>query len=1043
MRAVAFGSLAFVALAAATMDPVGRAGAQEPPAAVFPARSEAVTVDVVVLDAQGRPVKGLTREDFIVREDGSPRTLVAFQEVVPGAVETEAAGEATAVDTVATNDDARPDRGRMFLVLFDDVHLTPLEARRAQDALNRFLDSAVHAGDHVTVQATSGGTRRSARLPEGLPALHAWVAARKGLRVPDDPRGRISNWEAHRVVVLNDEKLATEIARRLREVGLIADHMDTAASRGGVGGGTLRDFQLGDKDKDSEVTLVRAQAAAIYTQSTAHARAALGSLRDALDALSVAEGRKTVLFVSAGFFHDPAEPLFATVADAARRANAAVDFLDARELTGLADNTSIEMERVTDPRDHAVYQRDLHDAEGTESVALETGGLVLRGRLEDALDRAARESEAYYLIGYEPTWTRADGSFHKIDVEVPRPGVTVRARRGYHATAPSSTAGGIHPDVRRALESPLEATAIPLRLASYVLGPSEGGKALVVLAGTADGGYVTWTPKDGRFTGGLETDFRVTPVAGGEPRDRERRIALNVAGEEHAAALAEGLPLLGDFDLAPGRYLARLVVRDEGSGRLGSVFHEIEVPGSGFRLSTTVLTDTVRADAAGQATPIPLARRTFDSGKKLYCSFQVLGATPDPGSGAPRVTFEVAVFRSDGTALARSPSQPLSPGPGGALGRTLAVSLEHAAPGEYDFVLRARDERTGEVAQQRERFRVAGTVTASAAPALPAYPDLVAAYRRGETTTAVSGLAALGPERAREEARRVRRQPGCDVRCLEAAALLHTDAAAAARATGETDLQLATARELLEALPDGPERRSWQKDWLLAAGYLLEGESRLPEARRFFDDAARLSADDPQVLLAQGTVAEVLSLLPGLQPATREAPPVGSPMLPELVERGQRDRYETQALDLYERALRRDDGLLEARLRRGRIRALRGQAQEAAADLETVARRATEPYLQSLAWLYLGDLEERAGRTTDAVERYRAALAARPGFQTAGVALAEALQRLGRVRAAERAIAEGLSGAAADPEDPWVGYHLGLAWRRGAALEALRRRLGS
>jgi predicted Zn-dependent protease len=108
-----------------------------------------------------------------------------------------------------------------------------------------------------------------------------------------------------------------------------------------------------------------------------------------------------------------------------------------------------------------------------------------------------------------------------------------------------------------------------------------------------------------------------------------------------------------------------------------------------------------------------------------------------------------------------------------------------------------------------------------------------------------------------------------------------------------------------------------------------------------------------------------------------------------------------------------------------------------------VAHQATEPYLQSLAWLFLGDIEEREGRTEGAVERYRAALAARPSFQTARVALAHALQRLGRVRAAERGIVESLSGAAQDPEDPWLGYHLGLAWRRGAALDALRQRLGS
>ncbi len=148
--------------------------------AVFPARSEAVTVDVLVLDREGHPIKGLTRDDFVVREDGAPRPVVAFREVIPGTAPAVARGEASAI---ATNDDARPEQGRVFLVVFDDVHLTPITAWRAQSALNRFLDTSVHAGDHVTLLATSSGVRRSARLPEGLASLHAWVSARKGRRM--------------------------------------------------------------------------------------------------------------------------------------------------------------------------------------------------------------------------------------------------------------------------------------------------------------------------------------------------------------------------------------------------------------------------------------------------------------------------------------------------------------------------------------------------------------------------------------------------------------------------------------------------------------------------------------------------------------------------------------------------------------------------------------------------------------------------------------------------------------------------------------------
>jgi VWFA-related protein len=1032
MTRAALGFLAFGVLTGVLATRAASAVQEPGPEAVFPTRSEAVTVDVVVVDGEGRPIKGLGRGDFVVKEDGVPRSLVGFEEVTPVAGPVGASGEA---GVVATNDGARPERGRVFLVVFDDEHLTALEAPQAQAALDQFLDTSVHAGDHVTLLATSGGVRRSGRLPGGLSELHGWIAAQKGRRVPDDPRGYISAWEAYRVHVLADKKLTSEIARRLREVGLAADYMETKEEKGWI-----KSLGLTEGGRDMSSAAVEAMATMVYTSATKEARATLGSLRDALEALSVARGRKTVLLVSRGFFRDPSEPLYAAVADAAQRANAAVDFLDAWASNGLPSVTSIEMERSTRPEDASVYSRDRHEEEGAESVALETGGLILRGPLEEELGRAARESESYYLLGYEPTWSEADGRFHRIEVEVSRPGVRVRARRGYHATAPGRETGGLHPDVRNALESPLEASGVPLRLASYVLGPTQGGRSLVVLAGAADGGQLEWSSEEGRFADRLETAFRVSPVEGGEPMDRDRRVELKLGAEEHAAAVGGGVPLLGDFELAPGRYLARLVVRDEGSGRLGSVLDELEVPGPGFRLTTPILTDVVRGER-GAPRPIPLARRSFEAGKRLYCSFEVLGA--EAGGGSPRVTFEVAVFRADGTALARGPSQPLTPGPGGELQRMLAVSLEHAAAGEYELVLRARDERKGGVAERRERFAVTGGSGVAAAPALPRYRELVAAYRRGETTTAVSALRALGAERGREEARKLRRGKGCDARCTEAAVLMHTDAAVAAVAAGETDLQLAAARELLEGLPEGPEGRAWRRDWLLAAGYLLEGQSRLPAALRLFEDAERVSSGDAAALLAQGTVAEVASLLPDLMPRTREVAPVGSDRLPEFVERAERERYETRALELYERALSREAGLLEARLRRGRIEERRGKAREARADLEAVARGAKEPYLRSLAWLFLGELEEGEGRLDAAVERYRAAEAAWPGFQAADVALSRALERQGRRAESARVIERDLVHAGARPDDPWVGYHLGLAWRRDAVLESLKRRLGS
>jgi len=50
-----------------------------PDAPSFPSEASAITVDVVVLGNDGQPVRGLTRDDFTVREDGREQTVVGFE----------------------------------------------------------------------------------------------------------------------------------------------------------------------------------------------------------------------------------------------------------------------------------------------------------------------------------------------------------------------------------------------------------------------------------------------------------------------------------------------------------------------------------------------------------------------------------------------------------------------------------------------------------------------------------------------------------------------------------------------------------------------------------------------------------------------------------------------------------------------------------------------------------------------------------------------------------------------------------------------------
>src|SRR5437667_4020851 len=92
----------------------------------FPARAEAITVDVVVLDKDGQPVGGLTKDDFVLLEGGRPQPIVAFEARQTPAAEagTRAAGEPLIPQRVVTNFVERSRKGRVLILVIDDLGLT-------------------------------------------------------------------------------------------------------------------------------------------------------------------------------------------------------------------------------------------------------------------------------------------------------------------------------------------------------------------------------------------------------------------------------------------------------------------------------------------------------------------------------------------------------------------------------------------------------------------------------------------------------------------------------------------------------------------------------------------------------------------------------------------------------------------------------------------------------------------------------------------------------------------------------------------------------
>jgi len=671
------------------------------PPPVFGEKVEVTSVDVLVLSEAGDPVRGLTQQDFTVKEDGVAQTVTSFEAI--GFEESEAS-EAGRDLFVSSNVVERIRPERAFLVIYDDVHLTPLGARLAEREFEKLVDGLA-PGDVVSLISTSSRSMWTARLPAGRPELLAFAREVKGLKPMDRTPGRISDWEAMQIYYGRDTSVLGMVARRYYENGLIAELTPPSNER--------------QSRKELEVSpgllLIRAKAQQVYEEAARGEVASLEVMKRAVSALGTQRGRKSVLVLSEGFFHDSTRSELRELVETARESNAVLYFFDARGASGPnAPNNEAENWRALEERDVAATVANFaRDAEGTESAAYDTGGRVVKGtdELASAMLKVARESRTYYLLGYVSSNQKRDGKFRNLKVTVARPGLEVRARKGYYAPRKAdekkpAAADKVDPRVRAGLDSPFDSDKIPIQMASYVLGRGATGKTTVVLAAELDLGAVAFDGQGGRRVGILDTYALVSPLGPGGVQMVEKRIDLSLPPDLHARVLKTGLPIVREFEVASGRYQSRLLVRDARGGAVGTVRHTFEVPpGDAFHISTPILTDTLVSGAGGQQVPVPLAHRHFSSGSRVFYVFDVYGATPD-GRGGSTVTIGYVLRRRDGAVLAETPAREVKGGGDGSLSHRLELSLAGVEPGECELTLTVADKGSGNRVERRDVFFV-------------------------------------------------------------------------------------------------------------------------------------------------------------------------------------------------------------------------------------------------------------------------------------------------------------------------------------------------
>jgi VWFA-related protein len=679
--------------------------------ASFPAGVDVVTVDVVVTDKKGLPVTGLTKSDFQVTEDDDTQTITDFEAVQLPAVASE---KPAPRPRVSSNVDRESHTGRSFVILFDDIHLTLAGGQRAKAAVAQFLKTGVREGDRVSLVASGGGAWWSTRMEAGREELMALLKRLDGRFVPDSAPERMSDYEAMRIHIFHDQQVEQAVSRRFETYGANAGRSQT-----------------GSDDPNSSMNgdpYVQARASDVYFQSVSRNRITLEVLQRVLNSLGTAKGRKSVILVSEGFIYDPNLTEFKDAIQASRRGNAAMYFLDARGLTGMPTFFTAEFGPPIDTRDiGAVFLDTLQEAEGAESLAADSGGFSVKNTndLGKGIQRIADESRIYYLLGYNSSNASRDGRFRKISVKVPgRKGLNIRARKGYFAPLEGKTIAkkgeNADPVIQAALDSPYQEQGVPIRTTAYVFDETLLGKASALVAADVDVSKFAFQEKDGRFQDTLDFLIVVAHRETGEFFRYDQKIDMNLKPATRDRLAASWYPIVRDFELAPGGYQAKIVVRDKNNGRVGTVIHEFEVADlSQFRTSTPVISDTLQPDEEKKDTPRPmlLVRRTFAPGATLFASFEVYGATKEKPTGMPKVTAGYVVRKPDGTAVVEVAPSRINPTSLGKLSRIVGTRLPEEATGDLEFVLSVKDEISGKTLEVKEPFTVAASAAKAAAPA--------------------------------------------------------------------------------------------------------------------------------------------------------------------------------------------------------------------------------------------------------------------------------------------------------------------------------------
>lgn len=633
------------ALALAALAALKTASPQQPPTPPdFRVRIsvDLVQVDATVTDSRGKPVPGLTSSDFQILLDGQPQRITSCSFIEAGSrpqaqpasppLRSAPKKLEAALPEVPAAPMKREDVRRTVVLFVDDLSMSSESAPAVRNGLRKFIEKQLQPGDLAAIVRASAGLgalqdfTTDRRLLLAAADQVRWNPNGRGGAQPYKPSGNNPTEDAQLSTTLGQEETASRInnytvasassLRRLvhgmaglpgrKSVVILSDNLplqvpDEIEPRGTQG--------VGGQDSPGSQSVGSGAGGPI-----------LASMRRVVDE-SVRAGVVIYAIDTRGL-----NSLRAQAGDRPLPPNA-----PEKALPGPSSNQAPAQVNSDWVWDAMQARRDAYREGqwGAMFLAAQTGGFMITEAnfIDAGIEQVMNDQSGYYLLAFTPPPEALapgrDGKsvYHRLKVQVQRPGLRVRSHQGFFGVADDDlAAASSRPELQlaAALESPFKASGLGMEIQSGFLN-ARRNDSFIRTAVVLQGRDLALSGPPIHRTGVIHLLVRAFGVSGNRLEggiDQTLRIDLNEEGYERA--LQYGLIYTALLPVTkPGPYQVRAACRDEATGRIGTASDFIVVPRlKGLALSGVVfqrslgVEDHVRP-ATGPSDYAPGARAEF------------------------------------------------------------------------------------------------------------------------------------------------------------------------------------------------------------------------------------------------------------------------------------------------------------------------------------------------------------------------------------------------------------------------------------------------